>query len=409
MILKEMKHPFLVLIPTVTLFAASSCSLFQLDTYAGPDATLCGSIIDAKTGECVPGDIVNGTTIKLIEHGYADPTPTYLVVKNDGTYRNTMLFEGTYTVQPDTRNFLPVDPVEVRISGETRLDFYVTPYIRVTDVSFTREANTVLATFSLEPTTLDAVEEIALFASDQASVGSTVHSVSKIKAVGTGVLPTRQFKIGINLLDHSSYFKQGKDYYFRVGARSSYSGARYNYAPTVKLNIGEWVDETSRPGVFFDTCESLDGWKSQGTLSLDEADRTQGNASIATTVPKSALLFYERVLDTPVNTQVSLEDGVLAFDLYVEDLNAFGWGLGDAQIEITSGGRADVQELHWTFLADDLKLKTGWNNVSLTLSSAKKTGGAIDLSAVNYFRLYHTRLNDTATLKIDNIRFYEDY
>lgn len=396
-------------ISALLLGGAASCSLFQLDTYEGPDATLTGGIIDEATGKNVQSDIVNGTTIKLIEHGYADPTPRYLVVKNDGTYRNTMLFEGTYTVQPDKRNFLPVDPQDIKISGETTLDFIVTPYIRLTDVSITKEGNTVLATFCLEPTTLDAVEEVALFASDQASVGSTVNSVSKIKTVSTGVLPTRQFKIGINVKENSSYFKENKDYYFRVGARSSYSGALYNYAPTVKINIGSFTDDEARTGVFFDECESLTGWKSQGTLVLDTEDKTQGNASIATTVPKSALLFYDRLLDTPVDTGVSLEDGVLAFDLYVEDLAAFNWGGGDAQIEITSGGKADVGELHWTFLADDLNLRQGWNNVSLRMASAKKTGGSIDLTAVNYFRLYHTKLNSEATLKIDNIRFYEDY
>ena len=393
----------------LTLLATVSCSLFQLDTYAGPDATLYGTIIDSQTGEPLQSDIVSGTTIKLVEHGYADPTPTYLVVKNDGSYRNTRLFAGTYTVQPDTRNFLPVDPQDIRIDGETRLDFSVTPYIRIRDVSVTKEENTVLATFSLEPTTLNAVQEVALFASDQASVGSTVNSVSRIKAVGTGVAPDRQFRIGINVKDNSSFFKENRNYYFRIGALSSYSGARYNYAPTVKINIGDFVEESPRPGVFFDACESLEGWKSQGDLVLDTADKTQGGSSIATTVPKTALLFYDRLLDTPVDTKVSLEDGILAFDLYVADLGAFGWGLGDAQIEITSGGRADVGELHWTFLADDLKLKPGWNNVALSLASAKKTGGNIDLKAVNYFRLYHTKLNADATLKIDNIRFYEDY
>ena len=406
-----MRHTFVNMIAAMVLIvpAAASCSLFQLDTYQEPDATLYGTIIDASTGEALPGDIVNGTTLKLIEHGYTDPTPTYLVVKNDGSYRNTRLYEGTYTIQPDKRNFLPVDAQEIRIAGQTRLDFYVTPYIRFRNVSITKEANTVLATFNLEPATLDAVAEIALFASDQASVGSTVNSVSKIKTVGSGVLPTREFKIGIDVADNSSYFKENKEYYFRLGARSSYSGALYNYAPTVKINIGEFVDDISRPGVFFDECESTEGWKSQGTLSVDYLDKTQGNGCLSTTVPKNALLFFERALETPVDTKVSQEDGVLAFDLYVADLDAFGWGLGDAQIEISSGGKADVGELHWTFLADDLNLRPGWNNIRLSLAGARKTGGAINLQAVNYFRLYHTRLNSDATLKIDNIRFYEDF
>ena len=71
----------------------SACGLDKVDNFDGPDASLSGSIIDAETNELVQTDVIEGTTIKIIEHGYDPVTPQYLRVKNDGTYSNTMLFK----------------------------------------------------------------------------------------------------------------------------------------------------------------------------------------------------------------------------------------------------------------------------------------------------------------------------
>ena len=36
------------------------------------------------------------------------------------------------------------------------------------------------------------------------------------------------------------------------------------------------------------------------------------------------------------------------------------------------------------------------------------TGGRPDLTAVNYFRIYHTKIQRPLTLKIDDLCFYQD-
>ena len=48
----------------------------ELDNYDGPDATLSGRIIDKETGELVEQDIIRGTQIEFIEHGYDNPLTT---------------------------------------------------------------------------------------------------------------------------------------------------------------------------------------------------------------------------------------------------------------------------------------------------------------------------------------------
>ena len=70
------------------LLTIKSCSL---DNYEKPNAILFGSFIDQETGELIEQDIINGTKITVIEHGFETPQEQYLVVKNDGTYRNTMI------------------------------------------------------------------------------------------------------------------------------------------------------------------------------------------------------------------------------------------------------------------------------------------------------------------------------
>ena len=48
---------------------AVSCDLFRLDNFDAPDGAVSGRIIDAETGQGVQSDIIEGTTIKFLEHG----------------------------------------------------------------------------------------------------------------------------------------------------------------------------------------------------------------------------------------------------------------------------------------------------------------------------------------------------
>lgn len=92
--------------------------------------------------------------------------------------------------------------------------------------------------------------------------------------------------------------------------------------------------------------------------------------------------------------------GYLHCYIYCEDINNVGGG----QIEISSSGTCDSNELNWSF--EQYVVKTGWNELYLPISSAGTTGGAIDLSKVNYFRIY--ALNGNTNYYIDNIEFITD-
>ncbi len=75
----------------------------------------------------------------------------------------------------------------------------------------------------------------------------------------------------------------------------------------------------------------------------------------------------------------------------------------DGQIELTSSGKSDVQELNWS--VPRLSLKSGLNKVRVSLADAgTTTNGIFDLSSVNYFRFYSQKNGDsTFNVKIENI------
>ena len=93
--------------------------------------------------------------------------------------------------------------------------------------------------------------------------------------------------------------------------------------------------------------------------------------------------------------------GYLHFYVYCSDISKSG---NVGQIEITSSGVCDVNEYNWNVA--QYITKTGWNEVWLDLFGAGTTGGAADLSNINYLRIYI--LNSTATYYIDNIEVLTD-
>ncbi|WP_010664827.1 DUF3823 domain-containing protein [Marinilabilia salmonicolor] len=212
------------------MFLVYSC---ELDNYDGPDAVIHGAIIDADTDELIEQDVINGTEIEYLEHGYETPATQYMVIKNDGTYRNNLMFSGTYTIQPVRGNFVPIDPIEVEVSGVTELDFEVQPYIRLKDVVIEKEGSSIVASFRLEQTVSNNVAKIGLFGHPEAHVGASVRTMNVERSINGVVDPETEFTLEWSIPDNPSADKM----FFRVGALIDAPEAKYNYAPARKLAL----------------------------------------------------------------------------------------------------------------------------------------------------------------------------
>ena len=388
------------------MMSAVSCDLFKLDNFDAPDGALSGRILDSETGECVQSDIIEGTTLKFIEHGYKNPESQYMRVKCDGTYANTMMFQGTYSIIPDSRNFMQIDTIEVKVGKHTTLDIEVIPYLRILDPSITKEGNNIIAKFRVQSNTIEAVKTLGLYASDQPIVGEPVRLCCIEAGVNTVLDSDTQMTLIMNASKFTADLKPGKDYWFRIGAVSATAGAKFNYAPAVLLNMGEITEEPEPDYNLLDDCEDLDGWNSP-PVYLDFTDPRQGMSSIRNDFDGGVVLF-QCSFPAPVDAGVSIEKGLLAMEFYVSDISIGDWASGDSSIEITSGGTYDQHELAWPLRKESLGLRNGWNHLELPLKDAVSTGGDIDLSAIDFLRIYHTGLPGGISFKIDNLRFIEN-
>jgi|SRR5690554_763880 len=221
----------------LTMVASGILSSCELDNYDGPDATLQGSFIDGETQELVQQDIIRGTMVKIIEHGYDPVAPQYIRAQPEGTYVDKMLFPNTYTIQPERGNFVQVEPQEIVIKGETTLDFVVTPYIRVKEASIAKVGDKILATFKLQQNVPNNVGRIGLYVHPEPIVGEPIRTIASEMAINAVVDPEQTFTLEIDVPSNSSRLEAGKQYFFRIGALIDVPEAKFNYAPSVRLGI----------------------------------------------------------------------------------------------------------------------------------------------------------------------------
>lgn len=219
------------------LLLAGSCGLDEIDNYDGPNARIFGGIYDIETKELIQQDIIRGAQIEYVEHGYANPQTQFMVIKNDGSYQNKLMFANTYTMRAMRGNFVPTESEEVKVSGDTEHNFNVLPYVRIKNASISQQEGKIVATFNLEKTVDNTLQRIGLFAHAEANVGEPLNKVSAQQNIDGPVDEGNLYRLEIDLAQHTSSLMKGKPYYFRVGALINASEAKFNYAPAVRITV----------------------------------------------------------------------------------------------------------------------------------------------------------------------------
>lgn len=222
----------------LSLAAGVILAACETDNYSGPNAELTGRFLDVDTDELIAQDIIRGTTIDMLEHGYNATTPQYhLKVKADGTYANTQLFANTYTVQPVRGNFVTVEPQDIELSGQAVLDFRVLPYIRVREASIVKNGSKITATFKLQQNVTNNIRKVGLYAHYDASVGEPFRLVASENNLNSVVDPNQVYTLEIDLPSNSATLLAGKEYFFRIGAIIDIGEAKANYSTTVVIPL----------------------------------------------------------------------------------------------------------------------------------------------------------------------------
>lgn len=214
--------------------AVVSC---KVDTYNLPSETLTGKVVCAD-GTPFITEQPNGFRIRLDEvvDGKITNFPQYFWGKPDGTFRNTKIFKGTYVVQPVEGAFLPVDPVEVEISGETELTFEVTPNITI-NAAITTSGPDIIVKYRLTkaPGAGKITTARLLVSKWNPNVGMNRldrEAVRDLSGVKDEAIVTTTYTDSV--LD---CLEPGVTYYVRVAALASNTSGRYNFSEVVKIEM----------------------------------------------------------------------------------------------------------------------------------------------------------------------------
>jgi hypothetical protein len=267
----------------LSLGAAVSCSMFELDSFEGPNAQVSGRFLDSKTGEQMGIEssvysywdwgswsmkTESAGALVVIEQGWKDKDGNDVsedqnwLVRFDGKYTNNLVFAADYKV--DTR-YLPCYPptndnFTLKKGGNT-VDFTVTPYCRIVNenISYNAAAKKIVATFQVElgdGTKANSIDNVAFCANTQVFVGCKFFNLAKddpgAKRAGgfdwatwsskPACQPGETVTLEINLEEpkNAELFKYDQDRYVRIAAQAGgnnyNSQAYYNFSKIYRIS-----------------------------------------------------------------------------------------------------------------------------------------------------------------------------
>ena len=242
----------------IFFLTATSILSCKLDNADGPDAAVFGGIYDKDTGELVEQEIGTkgeSSNLEVIEYGYSIRQPQKWKIKTSGEYRNNLVFSGTYDIILNKGNFIALDTIKAYEfkCGDNRLDFHVTPNIRIKSAKVEKQENKVVATCRLEfanPVETGKINKLGLFAQDDMFPGNYFNKAAAVIDLSSENLgyanrdsySDRVFTVEMDLTSGGGLnLTPGRRYFFRIGAEPTGLGdgiiALYNYAPVISIDF----------------------------------------------------------------------------------------------------------------------------------------------------------------------------
>lgn len=234
-------------------FCMTSCEWFLLDNTEQHNATVSGKIIDAATGETVQTEINNGGSIRFVELGWDAESFQSWSVKNNGTYRNNLVWAGDYRMETIEQNYYPLTQEFKLVKGDNVVDFTVTPYLRFLSHSIKYDAASkkIIATCEVQvsdPSKTDKINEIRLCCFTDCFVGYALNNckndagaAKKNVTMDANGKATVTLEIDTQASANAIEFKYERTHYVRLAAVATGSGvntsSRYNFTPTYSIRL----------------------------------------------------------------------------------------------------------------------------------------------------------------------------
>lgn len=228
-----MKHISYIISIVCAVIFMTAC---EIDNYDAPDAILQGTVIDATTGKGLITEQPNGFQIYYKEISEQYPSAQFRTFwgKADGTFTNTKLFAVKYEVYPGSGAFVIPEHQTVTLSSgkEATVNFTVTPYVSITDVTYTKSGNDLTISFKLTKNA-GTISDYRIFATNR----TPLVGVEATDGVGGNAVTLTEDDLNKTITVTRTGFTSGK-YWFRVGARCKEApSSRYNMSAVFEVQF----------------------------------------------------------------------------------------------------------------------------------------------------------------------------
>lgn len=136
----------------------SGCGIIEYDNFDEPTSELSGNVtfngqpVGVRSPSVnINGNTTNGVLLELWQPGYALSQRIPVYVKHDGSFA-AVLFDGDYKLVRFAGSPWAInrDTINVQVRGKTIVDVPVKPYFVVTNESFQKNSDSIVATFKLD-------------------------------------------------------------------------------------------------------------------------------------------------------------------------------------------------------------------------------------------------------------------
>ncbi len=196
------------------------------------------------------------------------------------------------------------------------------------------------------------------------------------------------------MLPECPFQKEGAQFAGWTDGSNTYQPADFYKVEKDVTFTAVWEETPSK--LVLGNMDSMDGgWEGFPECRVVTQGAREGTGYLEVTF-NSDIVFRTETIS--YNLAPYMETGVLHVSVYVKDHSVITGG----QIELTSSGVADSQELSVGEFGSGILLASGWNDLEIPLSSFKEVGGAPALEAMNYVRVYFL-VSGEATIGVDDM------
>lgn len=235
---------YLFFVPVFT-FAFLAC---EMDNYDEPNATIQGRILEPNGQPMQTEQGAGNMRIEMMDLSWGEKNPdapvlpTYLNMKQDGSYINTKIFAGKFRMTPIEGPFYPYDREGevVNIKGTTTQDFTVTPYLNVEWVSKPTATvdNKITCSIKFTRNAKDG-ETMPNLLNARLCIATTqyVGNNNKDDQVNGGAVTVTNDQEGQVITFTSNKVKYSTTYYVRVGVCCNDNYKKYNYTDIQMVTV----------------------------------------------------------------------------------------------------------------------------------------------------------------------------